>query len=148
IAGGLYFYNRSLILADLIQFSAQYKGIEHTLLKELAVPYAITLEDGRILWMNDAFAPLMAGPRQEKHLDRINTELNTGVFPKEDMEHVELEVSYHGRDYQVELRRVSLQGFSQKEELLQIPEEEEYFVAVSLQDVTELNAYIRENEDQ
>ena len=25
IAGGLYFYNRSLILADLIQFSAQYK---------------------------------------------------------------------------------------------------------------------------
>ena len=27
IAGGLYFYNRSLILADLIQFSAQYKGI-------------------------------------------------------------------------------------------------------------------------
>lgn len=50
IAGGLYFYNRSLILADLIQFSAQYKGIEHTLLKELAVPYAIALEDGRILW--------------------------------------------------------------------------------------------------
>ena len=75
-------------------------------------------------------------------------ELNTGVFPKEDMEHVELEVSYHDRDYQAELRRVSLQGFSQKEELLQIPEEEEYFVAVSLQDVTELNAYIRENEDQ
>ena len=28
IAGGLYFYNRSLILADLIQFSTQYKGIE------------------------------------------------------------------------------------------------------------------------
>ena len=27
-------------------------------------------------------------------------------------------------------------------------EEEEYFVAISLQDVTELNAYIRENEDQ
>ena len=66
IAGGLYFYNRSLILADLIQFSAQYKGIEHTLLKELAVPYAITLEDGRILWMNDAFAALMDGPQQRK----------------------------------------------------------------------------------
>ena len=42
IAGLLYFYNRSLILADLIQFSTQYKGIQNTLLKELAVPYAIT----------------------------------------------------------------------------------------------------------
>ena len=40
-------------------FQHQYKGIEHTLLKELAVPYAITLEDGRILWKNDAFAALM-----------------------------------------------------------------------------------------
>ena len=58
IASGLYFYNRSLILADLIQFSAQYKGIENTLLKELAVPYAITLEDGRILWANDACSAL------------------------------------------------------------------------------------------
>ena len=66
IACGLYFYNRSLILADLIQFSAQYKGIENTLLKELPVPYAVVLEDGRILWMNDAFAALSEGPRKEK----------------------------------------------------------------------------------
>ena len=55
IAFSLYFYNRSLILADLIQFSVQYKGIENRLLKELAIPYAIALEDGRILWKNDCF---------------------------------------------------------------------------------------------
>ncbi|HJC80088.1 MAG: DHH family phosphoesterase [Lachnospiraceae bacterium] len=149
IAGGLYFYNRSLILADLIQFSAQYKGIEHTLLKELAVPYAIALEDGRILWRNDAFDSLMTqGPRKEKYLNKMIPDLHPGVFPKGDLEHSLMEVTYKDRDYQVELRRVSLQGFSQKEELLQIPEDEEFFVAVSMQDVTELNAYIRENEDQ
>lgn len=148
IAGSLYFYNRSLILADLIQFSAQYKGIEHTLLKELAVPYAIALEDGRILWGNDAFTALTAGLRKEKYLNRMIPELHPGVFPKKDLEHSEMEVTYKDRDYLVELRRVSLEGFSQKEELLQIPEDEEFFVAVSMQDVTELNAYIRENEDQ
>lgn len=148
IAGGLYFYNRSLILADLIQFSAQYKGIEHTLLKELAVPYAIALEDGRILWGNDAFTALTAGLRKEKYLNRMIPELHPGVFPKKDLDHSEMEVTYKDRDYLVELRRVSLEGFSQKEELLQIPEDEEFFVAVSMQDVTELNAYIRENEDQ
>ena len=148
IAGALYFYNRSLILADLIQFSAQYKGIENTLLKELAVPYAIALEDGRVLWKNDAFTALTAGMRKEKYLHRLIPELTPNVFPKDDLDHVELEVTYKDRDYQVELRRVSLQGFSQKEELLQIPAEEEFFVAVSMQDVTELNAYIRENEDQ
>lgn len=55
-----------------------------------------------------------------------------------------MEVEYCDRHYQAELRRVSLHGFSDKEKLLQIPEEEEFFVAVSMQDVTELNAYIRE----
>ena len=49
IVGLLYFYNRSLILADLIQFSTQYKGIQNTLLKELTVPYAIILEDGHFM---------------------------------------------------------------------------------------------------
>ena len=70
------------------------------------------------------------------------------MFPKNDMEHVELEVSFRDRDYQVELRRVSVEGFSEKEELLQIPEEKEFFIAVYMKDVTELNAYIRENEEQ
>ena len=70
IAGALYFYNRSLILADLIQFSVQYKGIENTLLKELTIPYAIVLEDGRILWKNDSFSALMEGQKQEKYISR------------------------------------------------------------------------------
>ena len=144
----LYFYNRSLILADLIQFSVQYKGIENRLLKELAIPYAIALEDGRILWKNDCFLNLTEGQRKERYLNRMIPELHPGVFPKNDVDHVELEVTYRERSYQAELRKVSLEGFSEKEELLQIPEEQEYFVAVSLRDVTELNAYIRENEDQ
>lgn len=148
IAFSLYFYNRSLILADLIQFSVQYKGIENRLLKELAIPYAIALEDGRILWKNDCFLNLTEGQRKERYLNRMIPELHPDVFPKNDVDHVELEVTYRERSYQAELRKVSLEGFSEKEELLQIPEEQEYFVAVSLRDVTELNAYIRENEDQ
>ena len=94
------------------------------------------------------FLNLTEGQRKERYLNRMIPELHPGVFPKNDVDHVELEVTYRERSYQAELRKVSLEGFSEKEELLQIPEEQEYFVAVSLRDVTELNAYIRENEDQ
>ena len=148
IAGVLYFYNRSLILADLIQFSTQYKGIQNTLLKELALPYAIALEDGRILWKNDSFAALVESRKREQYLNKIIPELNRGVFPKDDIEHVELEVTFKERNYQAVLKRVSLEGFSKTEQLLQLPEEKEYFIAVYLKDVTELNAYIKENEEQ
>ena len=82
IAGLLYFYNRSLILADLIQFSTQYKGIQNTLLKELAVPYAITLEDGRILWKNDSFSHMVESQKREKYLNKLIPELNNGVLPQ------------------------------------------------------------------
>ena len=88
IASSLYFHNRSLILADLIQFSVQYKGIENRLLKELALPYAIALEDGRILWKNDCFLNLTEGQRKERYLNRMIPELHPGVFPKNDVDHV------------------------------------------------------------
>lgn len=146
IVGLLYFYNRSLILADLIQFSTQYKGIQNTLLKELAVPYAIILEDGHILWKNDRFSEIVDG--REKFIQKIIPELNKGIFPKDDETRNELEITYKERDYQVELRRISLEGFSESERMLQIPKEKEYFIALYMRDVTELNSYIRENEDQ
>lgn len=146
IVGLLYFYNRSLILADLIQFSTQYKGIQNTLLKELTVPYAIILEDGHILWKNDRFSEIVDG--REKIIQKIIPELNKGIFPKDDETRNELEITYKERDYQVELRRISLEGFSESERMLQIPKEKEYFIALYMRDVTELNSYIRENEDQ
>ena len=146
IVGLLYFYNRSLILADLIQFSTQYKGIQNTLLKELTVPYAIILEDGHILWKNDRFSEIVDG--REKFIQKIIPELNKGIFPKDDETRNELEITYKQRDYQVELRRISLEGFSESERMLQIPKEKEYFIALYMRDVTELNSYIRENEDQ
>ena len=146
IVGLLYFYNRSLILADLIQFSTQYKGIQNTLLKELTVPYAIILEDGHILWKNDRFSEIVDG--REKFIQKVIPELNKGIFPKDDETRSELEITYKERDYQVELRRISLEGFSESERMLQIPKEKEYFIALYMRDVTELNSYIRENEDQ
>lgn len=146
IVGLLYFYNRSLILADLIQFSTQYKGIQNTLLKELTVPYAIILEDGHILWKNDRFSEIVDG--REKFIQKVIPELNKGIFPKDDETRSELEITYKERDYQVELRRISLEGFSESERMLQIPKEKEYFIAFYMRDVTELNSYIRENEDQ
>lgn len=81
IASSLYFHNRSLILADLIQFSVQYKGIENRLLKELALPYAIALEDGRILWKNDCFKELMEG-RRKKISESPDTGSASGSVPE------------------------------------------------------------------
>lgn len=147
--GILYVYSRSLIMKDLIEFAAQYGVVQNTLLKELSVPYAILLEDGQLLWMNDQFERLFGDTAQkDKYLSGYIPELNRSIFPKEENDVVEMDVYYEDREYKAELRRVSVEGFSETEQLLELPAEREYFIAVYLQDVTELNRYIKENEEQ
>ncbi len=148
VAGTLYFYNRSLILADLIQFSTQYQGIQNILLKELALPYAILQEDGRILWGNDSFKTIISGQKREKYINKIMSDLDVPAFSDTDKDHMEVEVTYKDREYQVDLQKVSIKGFSEEEMVLQIPPESEYFIALYMRDVTELKSYIRKNEDQ
>lgn len=146
--GGLYFYNRSLILADMIQFSTQFKGIQNTLLEELAVPYAVLMEDGRILWKNERFKEIFSDHKRENYIYKMIPELGQRVLPRGQVDHVELEVQYKDRSYQAELRKISVEDFSEKEEVVQMPQGKEYFITLYLNDVTELNSYIKENEDQ
>ena len=58
------------------------------------------------------------------------------------------EVSYNGRDYRAILSKVPVQDLQEAENILQMRKGREYFVTVTLSDVTEMNEYIRANEEQ
>lgn len=149
VVGVLYFYNKTAIMRDLVEFAAQYGIIQNTLLKELSVPYAILMENGQVLWMNDEFEAILGdGHKWEANITRYIPELKRSAFPKNEEQRVNVEFSYEEKEYRAELRRIPVKGFSEVEQLMEIPEEQEYFVAVYLQDVTELNEYIRANEKQ
>lgn len=149
IVGALYFFNRAVILRDLVEFSAQYGVVQNTLLKELSVPYALLMEDGRILWVNDEFNAIFEGEgKVSGSLAKYIPEINRSLFPKKEDQKVQREVRYEDREYLVELRKISVKGFSDSEQLTEMPKEQEYFIAVHMQDVTERNEYIRANEEQ
>ncbi len=149
MTGILYLYSKSLIVKDLVEFAAQYGVVQNTLLKELAVPYAIFLEDGKAVWMNSQFEEVLGGrPKRDVYISKYIPELNKSIFPKEENDVVHMDVYYGVREYKAELRKVSVEGFSETERLMEMPEEQEYFIAVYLQDVTELNRYIKANEEQ
>lgn len=149
LVAALYLYNKSLILADLVEFAAQYGLVQNVLLKELSVPYALVLEDGKMIWMNDSFAELLGSDAKlENYLSKYIKDLNRGTFPKNENEKLELEVSYKNREYAAKLSKISVEGFTDKEQLFSLPKGSEYFIAVSLSDVTELKQYIKANEEQ
>ena len=143
----LHFYNKSLILADMVEFAAQYGGVQNTLLEELSIPYAILMDDGRVIWANSQFRKVIRSDmKRETRIGKYIPELNRGVFPREEGETVSLEFQYGERMYQASIQCVSVEGFNDNEKLLKLPEGREYFIAIHLQDITELNRYIRENE--
>ena len=145
----IYFYGRNTLLSDMIEFSERYGSMQSILLSELPAPYALLMDDGRILWANEEFYHMMGeGIRKDTYIGKYMPELNTGVFPKNDNEVISLEIEYEDRDYQAEVRYISASGFNETEQLVQLPNGKENFIAVHFQDVTDLNHYIAENERQ
>lgn len=145
----LYMYSKTRMAKDLIEFAAQYGIVQNTLLKELSIPYAILLEDGKAVWMNDQFREILGENAEDKiYISTFIPEINTSIFPKEEKDIVQMDVYYGAKEYRAELRKVGVEGFNETEQLMDLPGEKESFVAVYLQDVTELNKYIRQTEEQ
>ena len=145
----LYTHNKSLIMTQLVDFAAQYGLVQNVLLNDLSVPYAIMLADGKLVWTNNSFAKLFGGNSlTDKYLSNFIHDLNRSVFPKEEGEKLELEVVYNERDYLAKLSRLSVQDSLSEDASFSLPKGREYFVVVSLTDITELKRYMRENEDQ
>lgn len=149
IVAGMYLKNKEIIVEDVVQFANQFGSIQKKLLQEMSVPYALLYSDGKVMWMNNRFQEIMNKSHfGERYISSVIPELNSQIFPVDVEKPVDLEVQFEGRDYQVQLRKVLVEGMSDIEELFALPQEKEYFITVYLTDVTEINAYAKENEEQ
>lgn len=146
VTGGMYFYCKTTVSRTLVEFAEQFGHAQDRMLKEMGIPYAILADTGRILWMNDEFRGVLGDKyRPESNLVKYMKEINRGVFPKEDLEKVQIEVQYEDKEFQAELQRISVK---EAEEQSNLADSQEYFVSVYLRDITELNKYIQANEEQ
>jgi c-di-AMP phosphodiesterase-like protein len=150
IVAVMYFKNKEIIVEDVVQFANQFGSIQKKLLQEMTVPYALLYSDGKVMWMNNGFEKIVGEHLRvgDRYISSVIPELNSQIFPVEEDKPMELEVHYEGRDYQVELRKVLVNGMSDIEELFSLPQEKEYFITVYFTDVTDINAYARETENQ
>ena len=82
-----------------------------------------------------------------KYLSNYIHDLNRSVFPKGE-ENVLLEVQFGNKDYRAILEKIPVDSLNDTESVFGLPKGKEYFVTVTLEDITDLNFYIRENEEQ
>ena len=60
----LFWYGRKRLAAGLISYAAEFTGSQKQLLASMELPYGIADTDGKILWMNRAFAAVV---KEEKN---------------------------------------------------------------------------------
>lgn len=142
----LYFHSKTMIMNELISFATQYGQVQKTLLNEFAVPYALLDYNGKILWMNEAFATLTGkNKRYRKAISCVFPEIAGDKLPKQ--EDKEVDIRYNERDYKVVMKSVSLKKLLEESGLVEM-ESHSDLIALYLFDETELNQYIRQKEDE
>ena len=98
--------------------------------------------------MNKEFADVV-------HKDKNYKKSIMNIFPEFTKDMITMErseftthLNFEDRDYRVDLKKIPLENMGQSSTIIEFSEDENYLIAVYLFDETEMNRYIRENNEQ
>ena len=146
VAVWIYLYRRKRMLGGLVEFSADYAWIQKQLLAEMALPYGLADEDGRLLWTNQAFQDTLAA-------EKVNKKNLLALFPEvtktdlaEEEETVRVHTTFGAHKYRVDICPVYINCSEQEEKEAVIGKQR--ILAVYLFDETEILQYRQEITDE
>lgn len=138
------------LFSELITFAAQYGQIQKKLLQTFHIPYALMDENGRLVWMNEAFMDVTGKSKDyHKSITTIFPQITKESFSGEDEDTIlEYNVSYEEHSYKAQVQMISFSDPEKETDLTGIEDYTQQLMALYLFDETELNYYIRENKEQ
>ncbi|MDO4522221.1 MAG: DHH family phosphoesterase [Eubacteriales bacterium] len=139
---------RPLVMKEMISFASEYGQVQRRMLENFAIPYGLLDVDGRVVWMNHEMRSVFdKNQRFQKHVSELLPELTEGKLPVDEVP-ANYMISYKEKDYRVEITRIPIDEWQATTDLITVPVEQSYLYAIYMFDTTELNQYIRENEEQ
>lgn len=141
----VYFVNRPVLLTDLAGFAVSYAQMQKNLLKELAIPFAMTDAEGTILWDNYELKQMLGesciGSNMLEKFDTIPKETLNMVSE----ESKEAKIMYNNKNYKVLLKKVDTKEAAKNNSILNM--EKDYLIAVYFFDKTKELELEKENEE-
>jgi Predicted signaling protein consisting of a modified GGDEF domain and a DHH domain len=144
----LYFYNKPLIINELIAFATQYSQLQRVLLKQFEIPYGLLDSDGRILWMNEEFLSVTHKEKgYRRSISTIFSEIEKSKFP-EDGEQKNIYIDFEEKIYRVSLQQISVSEMAEVVTMVEIPKSATQLIAIYLFDETQLKKYEKKMVDE
>ena len=148
IVGALMFYNKPIIMNELISFATQYGQIQRQLLRDLELPHALLDDTGKVIWTNKAFEEVIHKQKgYKKSITSLFPEISKEKLPGE-LDNTELEFEYETRNYHAKMKKISLKEMIENSDIVQTMDYEGYLIALYLFDETALRFALQENDDQ
>lgn len=140
--------NKPFFVNELINFATQYGTVQRKLLNEFDIAYALIDYNGKILWVNEKFTELTGKDKEyHKSITSVFSHITKDILQKNRTES-QLHINWGGREYRIQLKRIEFASITPENEMVSVEGSEEYMTALYLYDETQLNQYIRENDDQ
>ena len=146
----LYFYNKPVIINELVSFATQYGQIQKRLLRELELPHALLDDTGKVIWTNQAFENVIRQPKgYSKSIMSLFPSITRDRLPDDNgVEETQYEMTYDGKDYIAKFKRISLKEMAENSDMIEAEGYNGYLIAVYLFDETALHIALQEVDDQ
>lgn len=146
----LYFYNKPVIMNELISFATHYGQIQKKLLRDLELPHALLDDAGKVVWTNQAFEAVIKQPKgYNKSIMSLFPSITRDRMPNnEGVEETQYELAYEGKEYIAKFKKISLKEMAEKSDMIQAEGYQGYLIAVYLFDETALHIALQEVDDQ
>jgi c-di-AMP phosphodiesterase-like protein len=146
----MYFYNRPLIMNELVSFATEYGQIQRKLLRDLDIPYALLDEEGKVMWTNAAFEQVVHQPKgYSKSITTLFPTITKDRLPNAtEIEQAEYELEHEGRDYTAKLKKISLKEMAEHSDMIDAEDYDGFLIAMFLFDETALHIALQEVDDQ
>lgn len=140
--------NRPLLINELVNFATQYGTVQKQLLNDFEIPYALLDYNSRFLWMNEKFSEITGKDKNyHKSVTTVFPSLTKDILQKSEAVG-SINVMLDDRNYRISMKRIYFDSVTRDSAIVAINDTDEYLTAIYLFDETELNRYIRENEEQ
>ena len=146
----LYFYNKPVIMNELISFATEYGQIQRRLLREMDLPYALLDDSGKVMWTNAAFESVVHQPKgYKKSITSLFPTITRDRLPDNcGVDEAQYELEYEGNEYVAKFRKISLEEMAEHSDMIEAEGYQGYLTAVYLYDETALRIALREVDDQ
>ena len=146
----LYFYNKPIIMNELISFATEYGQIQRKLLRDLELPYALLDDSGKVIWTNIAFENVVHQPKgYSKSITSLFPTITRDRLPDESgVDEAQYELEYEGCEYVAKFRKISLKEMAEHSDMIDAEGYNGYLIAVYLFDETALHIALQEVDDQ